>query len=581
MGGLTGSGVTGASVTAALVTKDRVTGPGSVTPVIVDAISISFYVQCDFQQNPESISGGLRLDVRWSPDGTRVITARDSSNRFDAYDVSPAFSIAPATWINRTNTSFGDPRWIWWKPDGLRLFAQAGNGLLQQFDTVTPFDITSLVAAGSIFNSTGKLDGYMSVDGFTLWIYSTSSPTNTISELALSTAFDITSLNLTATQTKSLAADISSLRSFTFSDDGLFLYMITSTGSPGTLASYPLSVPFDISTAGAFVLGVVIGDVATMSIPRALNYSSVDGSLYVFGDQGVGGQRVKRFCPTPDPDIDAYTLTTADIPFTIAGNNHLTPIFNIAGDRVYFSRSTSVETWQYSMSPAGNLASLSFELTHDWGTTQFQRGLTLNKDRSKAYKIRTASSSGDSFVSADPFSVTEMGDVSGGNPYTMTGVSALAAIGTPTSPVSFVVTPDDVNLFVQSIDPGDRAIYHYLMSVAGDAGTATSQGQALDASSEFATRLLGIIYTPDGSKLFVLGDDGGTLKVAQYDMSVAYDVNTAVYSGKQITVTPLSETLLSLFVWANPAGGFKLYLTWPTGGASNGSSWRYDLYDAP
>jgi hypothetical protein len=90
-----------------------------------------------------------------------------------------------------------------------------------------------------------------------------------------------------------------------------------------------------------------------------------------------------------------------------------------------------------------------------------------------------------------------------------------------------------------------------------------------------------MIYTPDGSKLFVLGDDGGTLKVAQYDLSIAYDVNTAVYSGKQITVTPLSQTLLSMFVWANPAGGFKLYLTWPNGGASNGSAWRYDLYDAP
>lgn len=311
-----------------------------------------------------------------------------------------------------------------------------------------------------------------------------------------------------------------------------------------------------------------------------LTFRSGDGLFTGFAIRCLSIDAVDDI-PALDPDIDAYTLTTADIPFTISGNNHLTPIFNIAGDRVYFSRSTSVETWQYSMSPAGDLSSLSFELTHGWGTTQFQRGMTLNKDRSKAYKIRTQSSTADFFVSADPFSVTEMGDVSGGNPYTMTGVSALSPIGTPTSPVSFVVTPDDLNLFVQSIDPGDRAIYHYLMSVAGDAGTATFQAQALDASSEFATRLLGIIYTPDGSKLFVLGDDGGTLRVAQYDLSTAYDVNTAVYSGIRITVTPLSEVLLSLFVWANPSGGFKLYLTWPTGGASNGSAWRYDLYDAP
>lgn len=286
----------------------------------------------------------------------------------------------------------------------------------------------------------------------------------------------------------------------------------------------------------------------------------------------------------PDPDIDAYTLTTPNIPFTIAGNNHLTPWFNLAGDRCYFSRSTSVETWQYSMSPPGNMASITtgFELTHNWGTTQFQRGMAFTPDRAKVYKIRTDSGGGDRFISADPFSVTEMGDVAGGNPYTLTGVSALSAgITPPTSPVSFVVMPDNLNIFVQSADVGDVTIYHYLMSIAGDANTAVFQASALDASSEFATRLLGIIYSPAGNKLFVLGDDGGTLRVAQYDMSVAFNINTAVYSGKRITVTPLSQTLLSLFVWKNPAGGFKLYLTWPTGGASNGASWRYDLYDAP
>jgi len=85
---------------------DTLEFPSGVAPSpIVEAISISFYVQCDFQQNPEQVGGGLRLDMRWSTDGTRVISARDSSNRFDMHDVSPAFSIAPGTWTNKTRIS--------------------------------------------------------------------------------------------------------------------------------------------------------------------------------------------------------------------------------------------------------------------------------------------------------------------------------------------------------------------------------------------------------------------------------------------------------------------------------------------
>ena len=585
MGGLTGSGVTASAVTAALVTNDRVTGPpGGVTP-IVDAISISFYVQCEFEPNPAGVSGGIWIDTWWNPDGTKVFTMRDSSNRQEQHDVSPAYGIEPGDWTNYAFISFTDPRFTWWTPDGTRVFSLQGSGTLFQADVSPAFDLTGTVTgAGSRFLSSGQLDGYFSQDGLRLWIYSSANPTNSIRELALTSAYDVTTINLTAVKTKSFAGDFTNANAFVFSDDGTFLYLITPTlgGSAGQLSSYALSTPFDIDTAGPFTQGPAIVPTANMSIPRGLCYRHTDGALFVNGDQGVGNQRVQYYCPEKDPDITEYSLTTADIPFTISGNNHATPIFNIAGDRVYFTRTTSVETWQYFMSTPGSLAGMSFELTHDWGTTQFQRGLTLNKDRSKCYKIRTDSGGGDRFVSADPFSVTEMGDVSGGNPYTMTGVSALSGgITPPTSPLAIVVTPDDLNLFVQSQDAGDRAIYHYLMSVAGDASTATFQAQALDASSEFATALEGMIYTPDGSKLFVLGDDGGTLIVAQYDLSTAYDVNTAVYSGKQITVTPLSTVLLSLFVWANPSGGFKLYLTWPTGGASNGSSWRYDLYDAP
>ena len=284
----------------------------------------------------------------------------------------------------------------------------------------------------------------------------------------------------------------------------------------------------------------------------------------------------------PDPDIDAYTLTVAAGSFTISGNNHLTPYFNGPGTRVYFARLTSWETWQYSLSTPGDLSTLGFELTHDWSlSSQFQRAISLPPDNSKFYRIRRGSGSADFHQSADVFANDEVGDVSGGNPWTLTGLSALTAFSAPVTPNAFVVAANNLDMFTMSADIGDRAIYHDQMSIFGDAGSATPQGQALDVSSEFDTNLFCIIYSPAGSKFFVVGTDSGSVIIAQYNLSVPYDVNTAVYSGKQITVTPASTVQLGMFVWNNPGGGFRLVLTYPFNGASNGSAWRYDQYDAP
>jgi len=529
--------------------------------------------------------------MQWRPDGTRVFTC-EQDEEIAQNDVSPAWGITgtPSDWSNLIQTiQFGQLRSFWWSQDGTRLsrcirVASFNSNITVHDQSATPFDLSVLGASVSkTFPvipalSGGPADHVWSEDGLRFWLHYVSVPSK-LYEFSVTVAFDITTLVSPQNKDFDFGPDANvGITTFEFANDGTFLYAMDGQ----FLVSWDLPTRFDISTATNFQTGPEV-PAANLGIPRGLAARSDNTDLSVQGDQNQ--KRIAWFrLPLPpltlDPDIDEYTLTTPDINFTIAGNNHLTPWFNIAGDRVYFSRSTSVETWQYKMSPPGNLASITsgFELTHGWGTTQFQRGMAFTPNRAKVYKIRTASSSADSFISADPFSSEEMGEVAGGNPFTMTGVSALAGIGTPVSPLAFVVTPDNLNIFVQSQDVGDRAIYHYLMSVAGDAGTAVFQGQVIDASSEFATQLKGIIYSPSGDKLFILGDDGGTLRIAQYDLNPVFDVTTAVFSGKQITVTPLSQTLLSLFVWKNPAGGFNLYLTWPTGGASNGNQWQYDLY---
>jgi hypothetical protein len=227
----------------------------------------------------------------------------------------------------------------------------------------------------------------------------------------------------------------------------------------------------------------------------------------------------------------------------------------------------------------------NFEGTQNWKfLSQNMRSIALTPDRSKAYKIRRQSGTDDQWISADPFSVAALGDPAQ-NPYALTNTEGSGNFTPPVEPGSFVVAPNNLDLFVAGKTTGDRAIYHHQMSVAGDASTATSQGQVLDLSSKFATFIYGIFYTPDGSKLFVLGDDGGTLKIAQYDLSPAYDVTSAVDASKEITVTPAHfaqvSSNLSISVWEDPAGGFKLYLTYHDADNFNNTAMEFDVYEAP
>jgi hypothetical protein len=283
--GLGGSGL--------ILSGVKLGGSGLAGVVAGGVPAVDSWVQKDFQNNPETISGGFRVGVFWKDDGLRVWTVRDSSNRCDQHDVSPAWSIVPGTWTNRVSdiTNFGDPRAVWLPPDGTKIIYLTGSGVLFQFPLSTPFDLSTIGAQTNKFIGSGHQDMYFSVDGLTVWVYQSS--TNTLKEFAMTIAFDVTTLNVIPVATFVLTADISLINSFRFSANGKILYAIGQPSS-GTLVQWTLTTAFDITTAGSFVQGIAVTQVA---IPRGLTRRETDGCLFVFGDQGAGQQKVKVFGP--------------------------------------------------------------------------------------------------------------------------------------------------------------------------------------------------------------------------------------------------------------------------------------------
>ena len=77
------------------------------------------------------------------------------------------------------------------------------------------------------------------------------------------------------------------------------------------------------------------------------------------------------------------------------------------------------------------------------------------------------------------------------------------------------------------------------MSVAGDVTTQTLQpsgsGGALDFGAEADSQGTNTMdFSPNGTKLYIGANTGDT--IFQYNLSVAFDVTTAVYSGRSLVL---------------------------------------------
>jgi len=528
MGGLTGSGVTAAAVTSALVTNDRVTGPaGGVTP-IVDGQGITDYSRCEFETNPTGVSGGIWIDTWWSPDGTKVYVARDSTNQIEQDNVDPAYSLLAADWTGFGQIAFTDPRAIWWTPDGSRVFLLQGSGQLFQSDASVAFDLTSLTGAGNRFLSSGQLDIYFSQDGLTIWVYSSANPTNSIRELALTSAYDVTTINLTAVRTKSFVGDFTNANAFVFSDDGAFLYLITPTlgGSAGQLSSYALSTPFDIDTAGPFTQGPAIVPTSRMSIPRGLCYRHTDGALFVNGDQGVGNQRVQFYCPNSTPDIDQFTfngeIDTAGMDVDLDSYEDMW--VGPDGENLYTCRGTTAveDAFWFEMSIAHDITTLTFTEKNN-ADGQPPRGIALSEDGDNFYIYYRNPSNPDA-VFRWPLSTVWDIDTKGSR----TDTAALADFSN--APNGLWFKPDGTMMYL--MDNIDDTVYSYNLPTPWSF-TGMTVGPTFDYSTN-TTSSTNLTLSSDGTRMYLTNNNNQTID--QYNLGVPFDVSEAFFSGKTLSL---------------------------------------------
>lgn len=98
---------------------------------------------------------------------------------------------------------------------------------------------------------------------------------------------------------------------------------------------------------------------------------------------------------------------------------------------------------------------------------------------------------------------------------------------------------------------GEDRVYQYSLSTAWDITTGSYDGKFLTVTAQESI-VTGCFFKPDGTSFYIAGT--GTDSVHQYNLSVAWDISTASYASKSVSVSAQSGNTRDLFI--NPAGTF-------------------------
>jgi len=104
--------------------------------------------------------------------------------------------------------------------------------------------------------------------------------------------------------------------------------------------------------------------------------------------------------------------------------------------------------------------------------------------------------------------------------------------GQDTLNLGLAFSADGTKMYTTGVNTGN--IYQYDLSTAWDVSTASYASKSLSVSSQ-DTVPRGILFNADGTSIYVCGDINAA--IFQYDMTTAYDLSTASYASKSLSVS--------------------------------------------
>ena len=298
-------------------------------------VSSASYVQFFSVAAKETVPEGLSFKT----DGTKMYVAGPSSDSVHEYDLSSAWDISTASFLQSFSVSAAgvNPEGLFFRDDGEKLYVVGGAGNnIYEYDLSTPWDISTLSSVQNINTGLDTKGVFFKPDG--LLFYIVDATTDAVYAYAISGGFSVATEELTP-------------ESVFFKDDGTKMYVLGSSGDD--VNEYDLSTAWDILSASYLQAFSIAGQ---ETAPSGLFFGNSGSNMYVIGRAG--------------DDINEYSLSSAwDVSsasfvrtFSVAAKdtNPSGLFFKSDGTKMYVAGYTSDSVHEYDLSTAWNISTASF-----------------------------------------------------------------------------------------------------------------------------------------------------------------------------------------------------------------------------
>ena len=462
--------------------------------------------------------------VTFKPDGTKMYVCGTTGDGVDEYTLSTPWDVSTATFSFFLSLASQDtgPQAIFFKPDGSRLYMLGGTG-----DGINEYDLSGFSVAAQ---DTAPTDVFFKPDGLKMYVLGDTD--NDINEYNLSTAWDVSTAVFLQNFSVVVAGDTVP-RGVFFKEDGVHMYVVGSLGDK--VYDLTLSTPWDVSTAAVYAGGFSV--IGQDNNPSGMTFKPDGTKMYMCGASSIA--------------VNEYDLSTAWVvasatfvqSFSVNAQETIPTgvTFKPDGTKMYVCGTTGDGVDEYTLSTPWDVSTATFSFflslaSQDTGP----QAIFFKPDGSRLYMLG--------------------GTGDGINEYDLSGFSVAAQ---DTAPTDVFFKPDGLKMYV--LGDTDNDINEYDLSTAWDLGTAVFLQNFIISVQELTPHAF--FFRDNGLKMYICGTSGDD--VNEYNLSTAWDVSTAVFL-QNFSVAAQDINPAGLFFKPD---GTKMYMT----GISSDSVHEYDL----
>lgn len=529
--------------------------------------------------------------VTFSRDGSRMFVIENTNDQIHQFDLSVNFDVTTAALTHQMSIGFeeNNPSDITFNTSGTRMYLIGStNDLVHEIQLDQAFDLSTASFTGNVFNL-GTEDATptgisWNIDGTRLFMIGLS--TDNVYQYSVSTPFDINSAVYSGTSIN-VAASTTSPSAVAFNADGTRMY-ITGTTSD-RLFTYNLTTGFDLSTATNE--GLSLNLVSFDSSPQGIYLSENGTKLYMTGG---GSDLVHEFDLTINAFVEGgfndgrteqelivkvnqdffnnaggmltegadYTIDNLPAGLTSAfdvSTDGLTAKVTLSGNAASHDNTDDVVDIQFTFFntafAGGNAAGVSNAVS---GSSNLQLDFSTDLIPSVSYSpdILVASA-----VPAGSFDVTGIDTAPNGVSFNSDGSRMYVIGGTNDIIYEFSLSVDfdistaalntQLDIIFEENNGGavtfnpsgtrmyvvgntSDALHEYVLDNPFDLSSAIYLGAVLDVSGQELTST-GFFISQDGLRMFLIGQSSDA--VHQYNLTTAFDFNSATYSGNSFNVS--------------------------------------------